>query len=98
MPHYPAMAWSAGIAGDVILDVAFGGGRVVRASVRSGDRLLSDEAVRNVESWRFSVAATGTFKTIFTYQLTRMNGDDRSTRIELQLPNRVRVIAPENGR
>lgn len=97
VPRYPQMAWNVGITGDVVLDVTVTDGRVSKAEVRSGDRMLSDEAVRNVQTWQFAPATNATFTTTFTYDVEhRLTGADRAPRIELRLPTTVHITAASN--
>jgi TonB family protein len=97
VPRYPEMAWNVGITGNVILDVTVSGGQVSNAEVKSGDRMLSSEAVRNVKTWRFAPDTNTTFTTTFTYDVEhRLTGTSRAPRIELQLPSAVHIIAASN--
>ncbi len=98
VPRYPRMAWNAGIAGDVVVDVTVSDGRVSKAEAKSGDRMLSDEAVRNVQTWQFAAGTNATFTTTYSYEVEqRLTGASDLTRIELELPKRVRIVAPANG-
>ncbi|MEO8218570.1 MAG: energy transducer TonB [Acidobacteriota bacterium] len=98
VPRYPQLARSAGIAGEVVLDVTIRDGQVSKAEVMSGDRMLSEEAIRNVRTWQLTAKANTTFTTKYTYELEqRMTGACNFTRVELELPKSVRIIAPANG-
>lgn len=98
VPQYPEMAWNAGITGDVVIEVAVTDGRVSKAEVKSGDRMLASEAVRNVEKWQFAVDVNAAFITTFSFNVERRNtGASTSPRIELDLPKRVRITAARNG-
>jgi TonB family protein len=97
VPRYPEMAWNVGITGKVILDVTVSGGQVSKADVRSGDRMLSGEAVRNVKTWQFAHDTNATFTTTFTYDVEhRLAGTSRAPRIELRLPSAVHITAASN--
>jgi len=97
VPRYPEMAWNVGITGSVILDVTVSGGQVSKADVRSGDRMLSGEAVRNVKTWQFAHDINTTFTTMFTYDIEhRLTGASRTPRIDLQLPSAVHITAASN--
>jgi TonB family protein len=97
VPHYPEMAWNVGITGNVIIDVTVTGGQVSNAEVKSGDRMLSGEAVRNVKTWQFAHDTNATFTTTFTYDVEhRLTGMSRAPRIELQLPSAVHITEASN--
>lgn len=97
VPRYPEMAWNVGITGKVILDVTVSGGQVSNAEVKSGDRMLSSEAARNVKTWHFAPDTNATFTTTFTYDVEhRQTGSSRAPRIELQLPSAVHITAASN--
>jgi TonB family protein len=98
VPRYPRMAWNAAITGDVVVDVTVSDGRVSKVEAKSGDRMLCDEAVRNVQTWQFAAGTNATFTTTYTYEVEqRMTGASDLTRVELELPKRVRIVAPANG-
>ncbi len=97
VPRYPEMAWNVGITGNVVLGVTVSGGQVSNAEVKSGDRMLSGEAVRNVKTWHFAPDTNTTFTTTFTYDVEhRLTGANRAPRIELQLPSAVHITAASN--
>jgi TonB family protein len=97
VPRYPEMALNVGITGNVIIDVTVTGGQVSKAEVKSGDRMLSSEAVRNVKTWQFAPDTYATFTTTFTYDVEhRLTGTNRAPRIELQLPSAVHITAASN--
>lgn len=98
VPQYPKMAWNVGITGDVVLDVTVNGGQVTNVEVRSGDRMLAGEAVRSLKTWQFAADVSGEFTTTFTFDVEpRKTGASAAPRVELQLPNRVRIMAARNG-
>jgi TonB family protein len=98
LPQYPPMAWNFGVTGDVILEVTVSGGRVVDVHVKSGDRMLSAEAIRNVKTWQLAAQTSATFTTTFSFDIEPRNtGESTSPRIELQLPENVRITAARNG-
>jgi TonB family protein len=97
VPRYPEMAWNVGITGSVTIDVTVSGGQVSNAEVKSGDRMLSGEAVRTVKTWQFAHDTNATFTTTFTYDVEhRLTGTSRTPRIELQLPSAVHITAASN--
>lgn len=98
VPQYPEMAWNVGITGDVVIDVEVSGGQVSKAEARSGDRMLAGEAVRNVKTWQFATDVSAAFTTTFSFNVEARNtGESTSPRIELDLPERVRITAARNG-
>jgi TonB family protein len=98
VPQYPAMARNVGIAGDVVMKVIVTRGAVTEVHVISGDRMLSDESVRNVKTWQFSPETTIAFSTTVSYELeNRRAGETTTPRVELQLPERVRVVGARNN-
>jgi TonB family protein len=97
VPRYPEMAWNVGITGSVTIDVTVSRGLVLNAEVKSGDRMLSGEAVKNVKTWHFAPDTNTTFTTTFTYDVEhRLAGASRAPRIELQLPSAVHITAMSN--
>jgi TonB family protein len=98
VPRYPSLARNAGIAGVVTVEFTVTAGEVTSAEAKSGDRMLSSEAVANVRTWRFATATNGTLTTTFTYELEqRQSGSSELPRITLELPARVHVVAAANG-
>ncbi len=98
VPRYPEMARNAGITGEVVLDVAVIGGQISNVEARSGDRMLTSEAIRNVKTWRFAADTSGKFTTRFSFNVeSRDTGASTAPRIELQLPDHVRITAARNG-
>jgi len=95
VPRYPGLAQRGGISGTVVIDVTVIDGEVGATEVRSGDRMLVDAAIVNIGTWRFKPNTNGTFTTTFFYQLERRRrGSGQGVTIELELPERVRVVAP----
>lgn len=94
VPKYPVAAREQGIAGKVIVEVHVAGGRVTAANVVSGDRVLAGDTVANIRTWRFDPATNTSFTTTFVYQLERRKRGDEQPRIELCLPESVRITAP----
>lgn len=94
VPRYPDMAQVAGISGTVIVEVTVKDGRVVKVERKSGDRLLAQGANANIETWRFKPATSAVFMSTFIYSLERRSAGDRGTRVEVALPEMVRIVAP----
>jgi TonB family protein len=98
VPRYPDLARNAGIDGVVTIEVTVSGGEVTSADVKSGDRMLSGEAVANVKTWRFATSTNATLITTYTYELEqRRSGTSELPRIDLELPARVHIVAAANG-
>lgn len=98
VPQYPTLAWNVGITGDVVLEVTVSSGQVVNVEVKSGERMLTGEAIRNVKTWQLPADTNATFTTTFSFNVEpRKTGENAAPRIELQLPQRVRITAPRNG-
>jgi TonB family protein len=98
LPAYPEPARNAGITGVVVLDLRIEKGRVASAEVRSGERLLADAARQNIDTWRFDPSVNASITTTFVYALERrLTGSDDNPRIEMHLPDYVKVIGAENG-
>jgi TonB family protein len=97
VPRYPELARNSGITGVVMIDVTVSGGEVMEGKVRSGDRMLADDALRNVKSWQFAPGTNMRFTTTFTYEVERRSSRaSREPRVELQLPSWVHITAPSN--
>lgn len=96
VPRYPQMAQVAGISGTVFVEVTVKDGRVVKVERKSGDRLLAQGASANIETWRFKPTTSAIFLTTFVYSLERRRAGDRGTRVEVALPETVRVVAPQD--
>lgn len=91
VPRYPEMAQAAGISGTVIVEVTVKNGQIVKIERKSGDRMLARGAIANIETWRFKPGTDAVFNTTFVYALERRKAGDRSARVELQLPESVRI-------
>jgi len=64
-PRYPAAAWFAGKRGEVVVRIQVTSeGRVIDASVLSGDSVLSAAALEVVRKWRFSSVNVPTAATV----------------------------------
>lgn len=98
VPLYPDIARNAQISGEVIVDVTIKAGRASSTTVQAGDRALAQAALKNIATWRFDEKVNATFTTKFDFMLElRKTGDDRNTRLELNLPSSARIIAAANG-
>jgi TonB family protein len=98
VPRYPGLAYRAGISGEVEIEVKVGSGKVIETKVKTGDRMLAIEAVKNIKTWNFSPKVTTTFTTKFVYLLEKgPRRPDRNPKIELEYPFLVKVTAPYFG-
>lgn len=99
VPQYPSAAQLVGISGSVVVEVTVRAGEVVETGVLSGDRILADAVLKNIETWRFIPTAEGRFFTRFIFELEpRRSGGDKNTWLDLRLPSFARVNAPMNLR
>jgi hypothetical protein len=97
LPQYPSAAQLVGIAGTVVVEVTVSGGEVVETGVLSGDRILVDAVIKNIETWRFRPEAEARFFTKFIFELEpRRTGGDRNTRLDVRLPSFARLNAAMN--
>lgn len=93
--QYPARARRIGVAGEVVLEAVFVQGQVKTVEVRSGDRLLADEAVSNLRTWRLRKPIDTTLEVVFSFKLEdRLRGASQEPTILLQLPTKVTIVAP----
>jgi hypothetical protein len=98
VPLYPDIARNAQISGEVIVDVTIKAGRASSTTVKAGDRALAQAALKNIATWRFDEKVNASLTTKFDFMLElRKTGDDRNTRLELNLPSSARIIAAANG-
>lgn len=98
LPIYPRMPKLVGIEGSVVVDVRIKSGKVVRAVVRSGDRMLQGSALETIRTWAFEPEIDRDFTTTFVYKLElRATGRSRTPRIILELPERVTIIGAAHG-
>jgi TonB family protein len=93
LPRYPPLARRAGISGEVVIEVTVKEGRVASVEVKRGDRMLAAEAVANIHTWHFAAGADDSFTTTFVFQLERRSAGDQQPRMELHLPDSVRITA-----
>jgi hypothetical protein len=97
-PRYPPFASRAGLSGKVESEVKVSSGKVVETEVKTGDRMLSMEAVANIRTWKFPSGVTSTFTSKFVYLLEKgPRRPDRNPKIELEYPFLVKVTAPYFG-
>lgn len=94
IPIYPPIPRSARMAGTVEIVVTVERGDVVRADPKSSaHQTLVDAAVANVKTWKFSNDTNGTFTTRYVYVLEPETTAVENPRIELQLPQLVKITA-----
>lgn len=97
MPAYPHFARFGGIEGVVEVRVTVGDGGVSETQVLSGERILAEDTVKNIRSWRFDAGVKTSFVTRFIYELERREaGANTNPRVDAQLPTFVRVIGAAN--
>ena len=97
MPTYPHFARFGGIEGAVEIRVTIRDGVVTETQVLSGERILADDTLKNIRSWRFAEKANSSFVTRFVYELERREaGANTNARVDAQLPTFVRVIGASN--
>lgn len=97
MPTYPHFARFGGIEGIVEVRVNVRHGTVTETHVLQGDRILAEDTVKNIRSWRFDSDVTTWFVTRFIYELERREaGANTNSRVDAQLPTFVRVIGASN--
>jgi hypothetical protein len=98
LPRYPPAAQKVGIEGEIVLDVRIENGRAVEIIPVSGDRILIVAAEENIKSWRLDPSVDTTFRSTFIFELElRRTGVGQSSRIQMELPQLVRISAPFNG-
>ncbi len=98
LPKYPEAAQKAEISGVVLVEIHVEKGRVLATEAVAGDRLLSVAALENIRTWEFEPTVTARFTTRFDFELERrLTDSDQNPRIELHLPEYVKVVAAENG-
>jgi TonB family protein len=99
LPHYPPTAQLVGISGTVMAEVTVHEGEVVEVDVLSGDRILADAVLKNIQTWRFHPEVNAKFSTNFLFELEpRRSGGDRNTHLDLRLPSFARLNAAMNLR
>lgn len=95
LPTYPELARVLDIDGNVNLRLTVSEGTVTDVIVETGHPVLADEAVRVVKKWQFApFASASTVQTSFSFVLERRHvNESQGTRLELDLPSCVRVLA-----
>lgn len=95
---YPERAAYLGISGDVVVEVELKIGNVISTKVVSGDRLLVQETLDVINTWKFDPSAQATFTTTFSYRFEdNLPSTTTSVRVYTELPVRVEVIAPRSN-
>lgn len=95
VPSYPESARLAWLEGEVDVEVKVQSGRVAATRVVSGDRALGEATVKNIHTWIFPPDVNDVFITHFVYALeVRKSGDQKGSKIKLELPLYVRITAP----
>lgn len=98
LPHYPEAARKAGLMGTVVEEVHVHDGTITAVTALFGERLLVAAAEENIKTWQFASSTSATFTTIFRFELERrQTGADENPRIELHLPEYVKIIAHDNA-
>lgn len=94
-PTYPQLARINNTEGDVELELVILDGRVADARIISGDELLGNHAVGEARSWQFEPNVGCRVFTKFSYRLEKRSPDEnQNPNIEMQLPQRVTLVAP----
>lgn len=94
VPMYPQLARTARIFGTVEVQVTVKEGNVTKTEVKSGQPVLAQAAVANIQSWRFYPLVNATFTTKFIYKLEENEPlDPQNSKVELQLPLLAKITA-----
>jgi TonB family protein len=94
---YPERAAYLGISGDVVVEVELKIGNIISTKVVSGDRLLVQETLDVISTWRFDPSAQATFTTTFSYRFVdNLPSTTASVRVHAELPVKVEVVAPRS--
>jgi TonB family protein len=95
---YPERAAYLGISGDVVVEVELKIGNVVSTKVVSGDRLLVQETLDVIGTWKFDPSAQATFTTTFSYRFEdNLPSTTASVRVHTELPVKVEIVAPRSN-
>lgn len=95
-PIYPSVANVARLEGTVRVEVGTNSdGKVISTRASGPNEILERAAMENIRTWTFSESASGSkFVVVYVYKL---EGNEtyhpRPTRLILELPSRVEVIA-----
>jgi outer membrane biosynthesis protein TonB len=92
-PTYPSNAESMKVSGVVKLKVRTDGHAVADVKVTSGHPALIPEAIKNVQTWKFSDHAPTTFDVTFLYTNDGYYERDKITKCSarMELPTKVTV-------
>jgi hypothetical protein len=97
-PAYPRAAVNLDLEGDVKLEVEVTEGLVSAVRVQFGDPVLVEAAAANARSWKFAPGTSERISVEFQFRLERRTQPEgRKTRLELELPSKVRIIGARRG-
>lgn len=97
LPRYPDRARELGIIGEVTIRVVVEDEKVVTAEILSGDRLLAQDATRNVQTWMFAPGTKTEFTTTFVYELEWLTNPAPREVVLFDLPALVKVTGARTG-
>ena len=97
-PHYPAIARTAGVQGEVMISAEVDSGGKVRHVEANGTRsLLKDAAVENIGKWNFEPRFSGSFQFTVFYDFSLREKEnasaDEDVSFNFDLPHQVRIVA-----
>jgi TonB family protein len=95
-PNYPPIAFSAGITGDVVVEVSIDNEGVVKsAHVVEGHRLLRDDSERMARQWLFARSSgrgpVRKVKLVFGFSILPAKGTSAKPGVVFKLPYRVEI-------
>lgn len=97
-PAYPRPAVNLDLEGDVKLEVEVTEGLVSAVRVQFGDPVLVEAAAANARSWKFAPETYERISVEYQFRLERRTqAEGHGTRLELELPSKVRVIGARRG-
>ena len=98
LPGYPKFARKIGIQGKVIIQAKIENGLVTDLEVLAGDRMLSEEAVKNMRTWKFPPEINRSISTSFVYRLEPRSPEERHRiEVDFNLPRRVTIVGSVNA-
>jgi Gram-negative bacterial TonB protein C-terminal len=91
-PMYPKLARTAGVTGEVVVRYTVVSGKVSDAAAVSGDRMLTEDAVRYIRELGFEPDVNAVLECRFVFLLERRSCDEGLTpKVELKLPTYVKI-------
>lgn len=93
LPEYPPIARKIDYEGMVLVAVTVVAGEVTDAQIQFGDAVLVNEALANVETWRFAPDVSASFTVEYDFRLEkRAVSQGRNPRFEMRPPTYIGVI------